>query len=239
MFESQSLATTHWSLVLAAGRRSAPQAQQALETLCRCYWSAVYAYFRRRLVDPVEAQDVTQAFFTELLDKDYLRRATPERGRFRAFLLTACQHFLSKHWAKAKAQKRGGGRQPLSLDFATTESHLEQLAATDRTPEQEYERQWALALLARVLDALERRYVQAGKAQLFTALKPLLLGEQGELTYAAVAPQLDLSEAAVKMAASRLRRRYRELLRAEIAQTVANPGEFEDEIRHLFTALSR
>lgn len=239
MSKPESLPTTHWSLVLAAGRRSALQGQQALETLCRRYWSPLYAYLRRRLVDPVEAQDVTQAFFTELLDKGYLRMATPERGRFRAFLLTACQHFLNKHWAKAKAQKRGGGRKPFSLDFATTDSRLKRLAATDRTPEQEYDRQWALGLLAWVLDELERIYTQAGNSQLFATLKPFLLGEQGELTYAAVAPQLGLSEAAVKMAASRLRRRYRELLRAEIAQTVANPDEVEDEIRHLFSALSR
>jgi RNA polymerase sigma-70 factor (ECF subfamily) len=116
MAEPESLPTTHWSLVLAAGRRSSPQARQALETLCRAYWQPLYAYLRRRLADPDEAQDVTQAFFTELLDKHYLHTATPARGRFRAFLLTACQHFLSKHRAKAKAQKRGGGRQPLALD---------------------------------------------------------------------------------------------------------------------------
>ena len=200
MPEPEPLPTTHWSLVLAAGQRSALQARQALEVLCQLYWTPLYAYLRRRLADPVEAQDVTQAFFAELLDKDYLRTATPERGRFRAFLLTTCQHFLSKHWAKAKAQKRGGGRQPLSLDFAATEKRLEHLASTDRTPEQEYERQWALALLARVLEQLERTYAEAGKTGLFLALKPLLLGEHGGLTYAMVAQQLGLSEEAVKMA---------------------------------------
>ncbi|MCS7017376.1 MAG: hypothetical protein NZM42_14835, partial [Gemmatales bacterium] len=173
----------------------------------------------------------------ELLEKDYLRTATPERGRFRSFLLTACQHCLSKHWAKLKAQKRGGGRRPLSLDFAATDSRMGDLAATSRTSEQEYERQWALALLARVLDQLEQSYVQSGKGALFTALKPFLLGEQGQATYGALTAQLGLTEAAVKMAASRLRRRYRELLREEIAQTVASPEEVEDELRYLFTAL--
>jgi len=236
MAEPESLPTTHWSLVLAAGRRSSPQAQQALETLCRLYWQPLYAYFRRRLADLDEAQDVTQAFFAELLEKEYLRTVTPTRGRFRTFLLTACQHFLSKHWARAKAQKRGGGRQPLSLDFATTDRRLEPLSAA-RTPEQEYERQWALALLAEVLDLLGREYTQAGKGSLLAALKPFLLGEHAGLTYAAVAEKLGMTEAATKMAASRLRRRYRELLRQEIAQTVAGPEEVDDELRHLFTAL--
>ncbi len=231
-----SLPTTHWSLVLATGRRSAPQAHQALEMLCGTYWPSVYAYVRRRGINATEAQDLTQAFFAELLDKDYLLQATPERGRFRCFLLTVCQHFLSKYWARAKAQKRGGGRQPLSLDFAATDRRLEPLSAA-RTPEQEYERQWALALLAEVLDLLEREYTQAGKGSLLAALKPFLLGEHAGLTYAAVAEKLGMTEAAVKMAASRLRRRYRELLRQEIAQTVAGPEEVEDELKHLFTSL--
>jgi RNA polymerase sigma factor (sigma-70 family) len=239
MPESKSLPTTHWSLVLAAGRRSAPQAQQALETLCRLYWIPLYAYLRRRLTDPVEAEDVTQAFFTELLDKHYLRTATPARGRFRAFLLTACQHFLSKHRAKAKAQKRGGGRKLLSLDFVTADRRLEHLKAVGRTPEQEYERQWALTLLATVLGQLEHEYLQEDKKPLFTALRPFLLGEHAGLTYAAVAQPLGMTEAAVKMAASRLRRRYRELLRQQIAQTVAGPEEVADELRQLFTALGR
>ncbi|MCS7159682.1 MAG: hypothetical protein RMJ19_04355 [Gemmatales bacterium] len=195
---AERLPTTRWSLIQAAGLGSAPPARQALETLCEIYWMPVYAYMRRRLADTEEARDVTQAFFTELLEKDYLRAATPERGRFRSFLLTACHHFLSKHWAKLRAQKRGGGTRPLSLDFAATDSRMGDLAATDRTPEQEYERQWALALLARVLDQLEQSYVQSGKGALFTALKPFLLGEQGQATYGALSAQLALTEAAVK-----------------------------------------
>jgi RNA polymerase sigma factor (sigma-70 family) len=236
--DSGPLPTTHWGLVLAAAeRRSSPQAQQALEVLCQTYWQPLYAYIRRRVADSVEAQDLTQAFFTEILDKEYLRSVTPQRGRFRAFLLTACQHFLSKHWARARAQKRGGGRQLLSLDCAA-DKRREPLAS-DRTPEQEYERQWALTLLATVLGQLEREYIQEGKRKLFATLKPFLLGEHAGLTYAAVARPLGMTEAAVKMAASRLRRRYRNLLRSQIAQTVAGPEAVDDELRHLFTSLGR
>lgn len=174
--------------MLAAGQRSTSQAQQALEVLCQTYWRPVYAYIRRRVADSVEAQDLTQAFFTEILDKEYLRSATPQRGRFRAFLLTDCQHFLSKHWARARAQKRGGGRQLLSLDCAA-DKRREPLAS-DRTPQQEYERQWALTLLAAVLGQLECEYIQEGKRALFAALKPFLPGEHAGLTYAAVAQPL-------------------------------------------------
>jgi RNA polymerase sigma factor (sigma-70 family) len=239
MAELNPLPTTRWSLIQAAGRKSSPAARQALETLCRSYWSPVYAYVRRRGVNAVEAQDLTQAFFAEVLDKNYFLQAAPERGRFRTFLLTACQHFLAKEWAKARTQKRGGGRAPLSFDFALAERRLawEQPAAGP-TPEQEYERQWAVTLLREVLAQLEQECIQAGKANLFTALKPFLLGEHGGTTYAAAAKNLAMTTAAVKMAASRLRRRYRELLQESIAQTVSTPEDVADEIRLLFAALA-
>jgi RNA polymerase sigma-70 factor (ECF subfamily) len=238
MAEPKPMPTTHWSLVQAAGRKSSPAARQALETLCHIYWLPMYAYIRRRGINAVEAQDLTQSFFAELLDKDYLLQATPKRGRFRSFLLTACQHFLSKEWAKARAQKRGGGRAPLLLDFAAAEHHLALEPAAGTTPEQEYERQWAVALLRQVLAQLEQECARTGKGELFAALKPFLLGEHGEATYATAAQDLALTVAAVKMAASRLRRRYRELLREAIAQTVSTPEDVEDEIRPLFAALA-
>jgi RNA polymerase sigma-70 factor (ECF subfamily) len=238
MPKPSSLPTTHWSLIQAAGRQSSPVAQQALETLCHIYWPPLYAYIRRRGINNVEAQDLTQAFFAELLDKDYLLQATPERGRFRSFLLAACQHFLSKEWAKARAQKRGGGRAPLSLDFASAEQRLALEPAAGRTPEQEYERQWAVTLLRQVLTQLEQECTRTGKGELFAALKPFLLGEHGGATYATAAEHLAITAAAVKMAASRLRRRYRELLREAIAQTVSTPQDVDDEIRQLFAALA-
>jgi DNA-directed RNA polymerase specialized sigma24 family protein len=148
MAESNRLPTTHWSLIQVAGRKSSATARQVLETLCRIYWPPVYAYFRRRGINAVEAQDLTQAFFAELLGKDYLLQAKPERGRFRSFLLTACQHFLAKERAKARARKHGGGQAPLALDFAAAEKRLSLEPAAGTTPEQEYERQWAMTLLA-------------------------------------------------------------------------------------------
>jgi len=231
--------TTCWRIVLAAGQPSSPECRHALASLCQVYWLPLYAYARRRVTDRNEAEDLTQAFFAELLEKDYLRAATPHRGRFRAFLLTAFKHFLSKQWAKAKAQKRGGGRTPLSLDFEAAEQRVCVEPCAGRTPRQEYDRQWAVQLLAQVLLRLEQEFAGKGKGELLAALKPFLLGTHGELTYAAVAARLDMTEAAVKMAASRMRRRYRELLREEIAQTVPGPEDVEEEIRLLFAALAR
>jgi RNA polymerase sigma-70 factor (ECF subfamily) len=239
MAESNRLPTTHWSLIQVAGRTSSATARQALETLCRIYWSPVYAYIRRRGINAIEAQDLTQAFFAELLGKDYLLQATPERGRFRSFLLTACQHFLANERAKARAQKRGGGQAPLSLDFAAAENHVRAEPAAGTTPEQVYERQWAISLLRDVMDRLEEECRRRGKADLFVALKPWLIGEHAGVTYAATAKKLAMTPAAVKMAGVRLRRRYRELLREAIAQTVASAEDVDDEIRCLFAAVAR
>lgn len=231
--------TTHWSLVQSAGRKSSPTGRQALETLCRLYWPPLYAYIRRCGINAVEAEDLTQAFFAELLDKDYLLQASPERGRFRSFLLAACQHFLSKQWAKARAQKRGGGRARLSLDFAQAEQRLALEPAVSTTPQQEYERQWAITLLRQVLAQLEQEFTRSGKGELFAALKPLLLGEHDGSIYATAAAELAITVAAAKMAASRLRGRYRQLLREAIAQTVSTPEDVDDEIRRLFAALAQ
>ncbi len=229
-------ATTHWSVVVAAGgRRGDATAHEALSQLCENYWYPLYAYARRRVADVADAQDLTQAFFVDLLERNAVAVATPERGRFRAFLLTAFQHFLSKQREKAQALKRGGGRTPLSLDFATADSTIGIEPATHLTPEQIFDQHWALALLRQTLARLESELAQAGKQDQFDELRGFIIGEHGETTYAQAAAKLNMTEAAAKKAASRLRQRYRELLRAEIAQTVAEPADVDDEIRNLFT----
>ncbi len=233
----RQFAATRWSVVLVAGRRSSPDSRRALESLCEAYWYPLYAYVRRRVPDVNDAHDLTQAFFAELLAKNYVGAATAERGRFRAFLLTALKHFLSKEWDKAKTQKRGGGKAPISLDFAAADSQYRLEPAGGLTAEQIYDREWAVALLGRILRRLEEESVQAGKSEQFAALKPFLIGDHAGATYADVAQRLGVTEAAAKMAAHRLRRRYRELLREEITETVSGPDEVEAEISNLFATL--
>lgn len=232
-----SFATTHWSLVLAAGQRAQPDADRALATLCQSYWFPLYAYVRRRTVDVHEAQDLVQGFFTRLLEKDLLAVVQPQRGRFRAFLLTALKHYQQNEWAKGRAQKRQAGRAALALDFASGETRYCREPSHDLTAERLYERQWALTLLDRVLGLLRAEYQAARKENQFDRLKAFLGADRSEASYAAVAGDLGLTEGAAKVAAHRLRKRYRELLRAELAQAVADPAEVDDEIRHLFTAL--
>jgi DNA-directed RNA polymerase specialized sigma24 family protein len=230
----RQFAATRWSVVLLAGRRSSPDSRRALALLCETYWYPLYAYVRRRVADVNDAHDLTQAFFAELLAKNYIGSASAERGRFRAFLLTSLKHFLSKQWDKAKAQKRGGGKAPIPLDFESADSHYRREPAAGLTPEQIYDREWAVALLARIIARLEQEARTAGKHEQFEALKAFLIGEHSGATYASVAGELATTEAAVKMAAHRLRRRYRELLREEIAETVSSSDEVEDEIHNLF-----
>lgn len=230
-------ATTHWSIVSSAGHKS-PSSDRALETLCETYWYPLYAYIRRRVPDVNEAQELTQAFFAELLEKNYVGTATPERGRFRAYLITALKHFLGKEWEKAKAQKRGGGRVPLSLNFPSEDASNSLEPAGGITPEQRYDQQWAMTLLDHVMDRLKSELEQQGKARHFAELKGFLIGDHAEVTYATAAARLQTTEAAAKKAASRMRKRYRELLREEIAHTVSDPSDIDDEIRSLFTTLS-
>jgi DNA-directed RNA polymerase specialized sigma24 family protein len=229
--------TTRWSVVLSAGRDSSPDSQRALESLCSSYWEPLYAYVRRRVPDVSEAQDLTQAFFVELLEKNYVGSATPQRGRFRAFLLTAFKHFLSRQWEKARAQKRGGGRAKLPLDFSTADSKYSFEPSGGLTAERLYERTWSITLLAQVMERLREEFVQAGKSDQFDELKEFLIGDHSGRTYANAAEQLQTTEAAAKMAVSRMRKRYRELLREEIAHTVDREDEIEDEIRSLFESL--
>ena len=236
-FGSRHFATTRWSLVLAAGQRSSPQSSAALATLCENYWYPLYAYVRRRGHDADEAQDFTQAFFARLLEKNDLAAADPERGRFRSFLLASLKHFLANEWDRNRAQKRGGCRSVLSIDFGTAEERYRAEPAHDLTPEKIFERRWALVLLENVLARLHDESAQAGKADSFDRLKGFLTGEQPAVTYGQLAAELNTSEGALKVAVHRLRRRYRELLRAEIEETVADPQEIDQEIRDLFSAL--
>jgi RNA polymerase sigma factor (sigma-70 family) len=230
-------ATTRWSLVASAGEGRSPESRQALATLCETYWYPLYAYARRHSPGAHDAQDLTQAFFAELLEKDYLRAADPRRGKFRSFLLTAFKHFLSRQRERASAQKRGGGRPAVALDFQLGERRYHLEPPDHATPEAAYERRWALALLERALARLREEFAGAGKGRLFECLKGALEGDGPHEPYARVAEELGLSEQAVKVAAYRLRCRYRELLRAEIAQTVAAPDEVDDELRDLFAAV--
>ncbi|TWU02267.1 RNA polymerase sigma factor [Stieleria varia] len=230
-------ATTQWSLVVAAGNCESENANQALETLCRTYWPPLYAYVRRRVQDSHEAQDLTQAFFERLLEKHYLADANPQRGRFRAFLITAFKHFLSKEWDKSKALKRGGGRPPISLDFESADSQICIEPASGLTAEQLYDKQWAITMLTRVMESLEAEFAAKGQADHFAELKGFILGDHAGATYAEVASRLDMTEAAAKKAGSRLRHRYRERLREEICQTVSGPEEVEDEMRNLLAVL--
>jgi RNA polymerase sigma factor (sigma-70 family) len=230
-------ATTNWSLVLAAGGREDSGSRKALAELCEAYWYPVYAYVRRRVPDVHEAQDLTQEFFARLLEEHSIEPADPSRGRFRSFLLTTCKRFLVNEWHKARTAKRGGGQLPLSLDFESGESKYIVEAVDTLTAERLYERQWALALLARVMERLREEFLKKRKESHFEHLKQFISGSKGAEAYRAAADALGISEGAVKVAAHRLRTQYRDLLRSEIGQTVEEPEEVDDEIRSLFEVL--
>ena len=236
--QHSAFVTTHWSVVLAAGRSDTTRARAALEQLCRNYWQPLYAYVRRAGHAREEAEDLTQEFFARLLADNSVARADPARGRFRSFLLGSLKHFLAHEWEKAGARKRGGGAQHLPLAFDTAETRCAQPVAPGDTPDRAFDRQWALALLDVVLGRLRREYREAGREDLFLGLKETLSGGRAEIPYRELGARLGLSEGAVKVAAHRLRGRYRELLREEIANTVAGPEQVEEELRELFAALS-
>lgn len=233
----RAFATTQWSVVIAAGHDSSPGSREALGALCQTYWPPLYAYVRRRVPDVNEAQDLTQAFFAELLDKNYVGQAEQERGQFRAFLITAFKHFLSKEWEKAKAQKRGGGKAPIPLDFRSVDSSIRIEPASGLTAEQLYDREWAITLLRRIMERLEAEFLQADKREQFQELKGFLIGDRTGISYSETAERLGMSEEAARKAASRMRQRYRELLREEIAETVSGPEEVDNEIGKLFSSL--
>jgi len=234
-----NFANTHWSVVLAAADADSPRTNEALEDLCRTYWYPLYAFVRRRGYPAHEAQDLTQSFFARLLDKNYLKSVDPGKGKFRSFLLAALEHFLANEWRRASAQKRGGGRTIISFDDDSAEKAYLEVPGIALTPAQLYEQQWAAALLDRVLARLGSEYASANKAESFDELKIFLTGEKHPETYAMLADKVGTTEAALKMSISRLRRRYGQLLREEIAHTVSRPEEVEEELRGLAAALSR
>lgn len=232
-------ATTHWSLVLAAGQRSHARSAEALATLCETYWYPVYAFIRRQGYDADAARDLTQEFFTRVLEKNYFRDADPARGRFRAFLLAAIRHFLSNERDRAQALKRGGATPPLSLDVETAEGTYQLEGQDDLTPEKLFDARWATVLLDRALTRLRHEYAASKRGALFDQLKGFLTGDSEDVPYAQAARGLAMTESAVKVAVHRLRRRFRAALVEEISHTVADPADIDAEIRHLLQAVSR
>lgn len=234
---SASFATTHWTTVLAAGKGNAPDARAALERLCTTYWYPLYAYVRRKGYPASDAEDLVLGFFERLLRLDSLAKVKQERGRFRSFLLAALDHYLADEWDRASAGKRDV-RRMVSLDSKDAETRYQHEAANNETPERVFLRQWAIALLASVLEQLATEYEKAGKKELFAALRFAISGEGGKaLAYAELAGKLKMGEPALRVAAHRLRRRYRTVLREEIAQTVESEQEVEEELKDLLAAV--
>ncbi|MGA2244544.1 MAG: sigma factor [Verrucomicrobiota bacterium] len=231
-------ATTHWSVVLTAARSDTTRARAALEHLCQAYWFPLYAYVRRRGHSPPDAQDLTQEFFARLLAGNWLATADQQRGRFRTFLLAVLQHFITNEWHKAHAQKRGGHHAILSLNDDSAERRYELEPVQNATPESLFERGWALALLNDVLARLEAEYGREGKAAWMEAMRPVLTADGNAIRYGEIAARLEITETAARVAAHRLRQRYRRMIRAAVADTVDSPDEVEGEMRHLFEVLS-
>jgi RNA polymerase sigma-70 factor (ECF subfamily) len=231
-------ASTHWSVVVAAGDSHSPQSAAALESLCRTYWFPLYACVRRQGYSPEEAQDLTQAFFARLLEKKYLKHANPDCGRFRTFLLTSLKHFVVSEWRKTERQKRGGGTVVVPWNTEDAEQCYASEPADELTPERIFEKRWAIALMQRVLARLRDEYATADDGRLFEQLKGSVWGEALPKPYAEIATELGLTEGAVKSSAHRLRQRCREVLREEITQTVARPEDVDDELRHLVELFS-
>jgi RNA polymerase sigma factor (sigma-70 family) len=229
--------TTHWSIVLAAGETSAPGARQALEHLCQTYWYPLYAYVRRQGSPPHDAQDLIQGFFARMIEKNYLQDADQTKGRFRAFLLASLKHFLSDQRRHDRALKRGGGKPLFSLDEQTAEDRYRLEPVEEADPEQIYERRWALTVLEQARLRLREEWNVPGKAELYDRLDAFETHGGQELTYAEIGAQLGVAEGTVKSSASRLRQRYLELLKEEIAQTVAGPQEVGEEVRYLLAVI--
>jgi DNA-directed RNA polymerase specialized sigma24 family protein len=231
--------TTHWSAVLAAGGERSPQGEAALEMLAKAYWYPLYAFLRREGYAAADAQDLTQAFFARLLEKNYPAQADREKGRFRSFLLLTLRHFLSDTRERATALKRGGGCVVLSLDEDVSEGRYRAEPADLDTPETLFERRWADTILARAQARLAGEYAASGKAPVYQVLQTFQPGEPKTLSYSQAAEHLATSESAVKTLIHRMRKRHQELVRDEIAQTVADAGDVDDELRHLIAVLSR
>jgi RNA polymerase sigma-70 factor (ECF subfamily) len=228
--------TTRWTVILQAGRSHTPQSDDALQELCRTYWYPLYAFVRRQGHSREDAEDLTQTFFAQLLEKSWLEQLSSDKGRFRGFLHAAMKHFLANEWDKAHAQKRGGAVPHLSLDWQGADSTYQLMPAAELSPDKVFDRAWSITLLERVLARLEEENTSEGKAEHFAQLKGLLALGQSAIAYPELAIQLGLSEGAARVAVHRLRKRYRELLREEVAQTLAEPAEVDGEMRALFLA---
>ncbi len=226
--------TTHWSVVKAAGNQESPEARDALEKLCRIYWHPLYSYIRRKGLSPEDASDATQEFFCQLIARNSLRSVECARGSFRSFLLASVNHLLANGWDKARALKRGGGLEIVSLDAEEAEGRLAEDMATHDSAEKTFDRRWALKLLDRALTTLRAEFTAAGRLTQFDALKRFLSDVAGDGEYAALAVPLGMEEGGVAVAVHRLRLRYREIVRAEIAQTVTTESELNIEMNHLF-----
>jgi RNA polymerase sigma factor (sigma-70 family) len=230
--------TTHWSVVLSATSDSSESSRNALEKLCQTYWYPLYAYVRRQGRNSHDAQDLTQAFFARFLEKNQVQRADRDRGRFRTFLLTSLKNFLIKEWEKQRSWKRGGRVAFVSWDEETAERRFAEEPADNSTPEVLFEKRWAATLLENVLVELRREFKAAGKERLFEALKVGIWGEKNNASHAEIAEDLGMTEGAVKMTVHRLRQRYRDQLRQEIAHTVSSPEEVDEELRHLMDVVA-
>ena len=230
--------TTHWSVVLAAQSDDPARARDALERLCITYWYPLYAFLRRRGHQPADAEDFVQGFIEHLLERRFFQDADPDKGRFRSYLLASLNHFLADAAARAGRLKRGAGRVFISLDAMVAERRYALEPADPCDPEQLFERRWALTLLDTVLQRLETEAAESGRTDLFRQIKSVLLGDRSGVPYAELGSQLGMSEAALTMTVHRLRRRYRKLVREEIAHTVSRPVEIDEEMRHLFQVLS-
>lgn len=224
--------------MLAAGQRHTPQSDSALEQLCRTYWFPLYAYVRRRGHAKADAEDLVQAFFARFLAKNYLAGLSEERGRFRAFLLAALKNFLINEWKHASRQKRGGGEAALSLDWETADTKFQVAAQSEPSPDQAFDREWALVLLSKVIEQLQAECATEGKTKLFEQLKVFLAAGKSETAQSEVAKALGMEEGAVRVAVHRLRKRYRQLLRDEIANTLSDPAMVDEEMRALFGAFT-
>lgn len=231
--------TTHWTAVLTAGQcADTTQAQAALEKLCRAYWYPLYAYVRRCGHSPHDAQDLTQEFFARLLEKQWLADVAPEKGRFRTFLLVVLKRFLANEWDRTHAAKRGGRHGPVSLDTEVAETRYQAEPVPELPADRVYERRWALTLIEQTLARLRCSFADAGKADEFECLKVFLTADRAAITYADVAAQLGLNEGAARVAVHRLRRRFREIFREEVAHTVAAAEDADEEMWHLLAALA-
>lgn len=232
-------ATTRWTLVLAAARTPSPESAAALETICRTYWYPLYAYARRSGLQASDAEDMTQEFFRHLLEKHWLANADREKGRLRSFLVTALKHFMAKEWRRASAQKRGGGQTPVPIDTTFAESRYASVPCTEIVADELFDRQWAMTLLEVTLERLEKEYAGVGRAAQFAGLKVCLTGGQETIDYGEVSTLLGMNEGAARVAVHRLRKRFREVYREEIVQTLPEGADPDDEMRHLGRALVR